>query len=53
MPDITMCLRHECPKAPTCWRFSAEPNQYQSYSFFNFTVKSNGDVECDHFVPVR
>jgi len=31
MPDITMCSGKDCPLKETCYRYKAEPSDYQSY----------------------
>jgi hypothetical protein len=31
MPDITMCPGTNCPFKESCYRFTAKPNEYQSY----------------------
>lgn len=31
MPDITMCMGKDCPLKETCYRYKAEPSEYQSY----------------------
>jgi hypothetical protein len=31
MPDITMCPGTNCPYKESCYRFTAKPNEYQSY----------------------
>lgn len=33
MPDITMCPGGDCPLKETCYRYKAEPSDYQSYWF--------------------
>ena len=45
MPDITMCLNHSCPMRFTCYRFTAVPGEWQSYSCFK---PVNG--ECNAFM---
>lgn len=48
MPDITMCIGGDCPKKHQCYRFVAEPDDWQSFSDFNET--RNGD-DCGNFRP--
>jgi hypothetical protein len=48
MPDISMCSGIACPRATTCYRFTAEPNPWRQSYFANSPVKTNGD--CDHFM---
>ena len=31
MPDISMCEGGMCPIKETCYRFTADPSDYQSY----------------------
>jgi hypothetical protein len=31
MPDITMCVGTNCPYKESCYRYTAKPNEYQSY----------------------
>jgi hypothetical protein len=31
MPDITMCPGTNCPYKESCYRYTAKPNEYQSY----------------------
>lgn len=33
MPDITMCRGTDCPYKEWCYRFTANPSDYQSYFF--------------------
>lgn len=43
MPDITMCANKLCNKKEKCYRFMAEPSEYQSYAMF----ESDG---CEFFM---
>lgn len=43
MPDISMCTDKDCPQREKCFRYRAEPNDYQSYSAFKY------DGGCDYF----
>jgi hypothetical protein len=52
MPDITMCLNNCCELSDQCYRFVAEPSEYQSYSSFVPTLGRDGKWSCDHFWPV-
>lgn len=36
MPDISMCADKDCPQREKCFRYRAEPNDYQSYSAFKY-----------------
>ena len=48
MPDISMCLNHECHLAKECYRHEAKPNDWQSYSYF----RPDEVGECNHFLPI-
>jgi hypothetical protein len=48
MPDITMCKGKNCPLKESCYRFTAKPDEWQSF-FLEEPVK---DRECDHFMEV-
>ena len=41
MPDITMCKGIGCEAKETCYRYKAEPNEYQSY-FLESPIENNG-----------
>lgn len=46
MPDIAMCLKHECPLSKKCYRYMAVPTPFrQSYAFFSGTP-------CDSYWPL-
>jgi hypothetical protein len=45
MPDITMCLDHNCKQNKTCFRYLAKPSQYQSY----FVGSPKVDNYCNHY----
>ncbi len=45
MPDITMCKGEDCESKYTCYRFTAEPSDRQSY-FFGSPIENNG---CDYY----
>lgn len=54
MPDITMCRNDECPLKEKCYRFIAEPNYRQSYSYFAFDFNlETEEFECEFFYPVK
>ena len=38
MPDITMCMKEDCPIKLSCYRFIAKPDKWQSYAVF---------IDCD------
>lgn len=45
MPDITMCMKEDCPKKHTCYRQTAKPDILQSYSYFEECTKELGYPE--------
>jgi hypothetical protein len=45
MPDITMCLGTDCPYKETCYRYTSEPRDWQSY----FSVPPIKDGKCDMY----
>jgi hypothetical protein len=45
MPDITMCPGTNCPFKESCYRFTAKPNDYQSY----FIEPPFKDDECEMY----
>ena len=48
MPDIAMCEGGMCPIKETCYRFTADPSDYQSY-FGNPPFKEvDGSPECEY-----
>ena len=48
MPDISMCMNHECPVHRSCYRYTATPNDYwQAYADF----KPDEDGVCIYFIP--
>jgi len=49
MPDITMCPGETCSKKYQCYRFSATPDEKQSY-FAEVPVDWNG--KCEYFMQV-
>lgn len=44
MPDYSLCMQKECPKAQSCCRFLGIPGHYQSYIAPKFD--ENG---CEYF----
>lgn len=49
MPDITMCKGDDCPFKEKCHRYTAEPEEYQSYFLVPpFTIE-NGKPDCEMF----
>ena len=49
MPDIQMCIKHECKRRLKCYRYMAKPDNYmQAYGEpVNFDGK-----KCDLFIKV-
>ena len=47
MADITKCSDEECPINDTCYRYTAEPNEYYQSYFVNTPIKEDGS--CDHY----
>jgi len=47
MPDITLCLNKGCKKAKKCYRFMVEPDEYQSYSHFDYKE------DCKYYMPLE
>jgi len=48
MPDITLCTNNTCTAKRTCYRFMAEPSEWQSYMAF-------GDIhgnKCSSFIEI-
>jgi len=56
MPDITMCQNHKCPKRETCYRYTAEPSNWQSYTVFTSDTVDNcyiRDYNAEHKKRVK
>lgn len=49
MADITMCKGNYCELAKTCYRYKAEPSEYQQ-SYFVKEPKINN--QCDYYWEV-
>lgn len=47
MTDITMCKNVDCAIRETCYRFLAEPSEYQAYFVINKVV--NTEDNCNHY----
>ena len=45
MPDIAKCLGTDCPYKETCYRYTSEPSDWQSY----FSVPPIKDGKCDMY----
>ena len=41
MPDISMCMNAACKLHETCYRFTATPSKWQSYSKFEDPEEEN------------
>jgi hypothetical protein len=48
MPDLSMCLNKGCPLKYKCYRFMANPDQWQSYTLFSFDRKG-----CEYFLKIE
>lgn len=47
MPDISMCLDHNCPSKNICYRYFAKPDEFQqSYNDFG---RKRGQSKCDMY----
>ncbi|MDO5058603.1 MAG: hypothetical protein Q4D82_01520 [Neisseria sp.] len=55
MPDITMCLIHNCPKKAQCRRYTARPKAYvQSYFVHSPTEYTAArENRCAYFFAKR
>lgn len=47
MPDISMCLNHDCPLAKKCYRHEATTSDWQSYDNFE------GGEDCRGYWPME
>lgn len=50
MPDITMCDGKGCPLKQNCYRFTAKPNERQSYFAEAPWERDGRSKYCAHFV---
>ncbi len=46
MADITMCKGTDCPHKESCYRFTANPNEYRQAYFVEPPIK---DGKCDMY----
>ena len=46
MADITMCTSGNCTVRDSCYRAQAKPDQFQSWSNFEYTCNENSGF-CD------
>lgn len=42
MPDISKCQNESCPKKLKCWRYTSQPDFWQSYAKFKY-------ANCEYF----
>jgi hypothetical protein len=50
MTDITMCSGNNCELSSTCYRYKAEPSEYnQSY----FCKPPNNGIECEYYWEIK
>lgn len=48
MPDITMCVRTDCPRAKNCGRSEesgTKPDKYQSWGEFSYCKEDSGFMD--------
>lgn len=50
MPDMTICANEFCPLKTTCYRYRAQPSEWQPYANFENKTKENGEIECAYFI---
>jgi hypothetical protein len=50
MPDISKCNNEECLARNMCYRYTAEPSEYQWYSDYQ---PKDGEEKCEHFWPLN
>jgi len=48
-PDITMCKGAGCPVRENCYRYKAEPSEYQSYFVEDFPCKNARDNQFGQY----
>lgn len=46
MPDISKCNNYQCPSKEQCYRFTSEPNTYQTYADFK---PEEGEDKCNYY----
>lgn len=46
MPDIAMCVTHECDKKDTCYRYQANPSYTQIYALFEADA-------CERYIEIE
>lgn len=52
MPDISMCATEDCPLSDKCYRKQAKPDEYQSYSKFEWIITHTGP-DCGYFWEIE
>jgi len=51
MPDLSMCLDHDCPSAKRCYRHEATPDpDWQAYADF---CRPTSHYRCPEFMEVK
>ena len=50
MPDITMCLNHDCPSKIKCHRYTVPPSEIQSFAVFKLEKRK---LKCNVFIPKK
>jgi hypothetical protein len=50
MPDISMCMNEECLSRNVCYRYKAEPSDYQAYMDYQ---PKDGEEKCEKFWPLE
>ena len=59
MPDITMCKGTNCPYKESCYRFTANPNEFRQSYFIEPPFKDNdcemywGDLQTDIWKQIK
>ena len=49
MADITMCDNKECSKKETCYRYTANRSDWQSFALFESNLNKDLYFECDMY----
>ncbi len=50
MADISKCMNEECLSRNVCYRYKAEPSEYQWYSDYQ---PKDGEEKCESFWPLN
>lgn len=50
MSDITMCQNDECARKNTCYRYTAEPSDMQSYAVFDDKSDTSDKKQCEYYI---